>query len=223
MKASATSAPAPSPRQRILDAAHDLFYSQGIRATGVDRVIEAAKVTKVTFYRQFPSKDELVAAYLGYRHDLWMGWFRTRLEAHRSGGRSGLDALLRTLREWWDDPSFRGCAFINAATEIGPSSPAALETFRGHKSEMLEVLGGVLPLSGARRESLQAIAFAVDGAILHAQAGAPLDGVETALRGILGSWLGIASTPGRKSPREPLADGSIRPGRSGGRRASMTR
>jgi AcrR family transcriptional regulator len=185
----------PSPRQRILEAAHDLFYSQGIRATGVDRVIEVAKVTKVTFYRQFPSKDDLVAAYLEYRHDLWMGWFRTRLEVHRSRRRSGLDALLRTLREWWDDPSFRGCAFINAATEIGPSSPAALETFRRHKSEMLEVLGGVLPLPDTRRESLQAIAFAVDGAILHAQAGAPLDRVETALRGILGSWLGIATPP----------------------------
>lgn len=195
MKAPSTPGPTPSPRQRIVEAAHDLFYSQGIRATGVDRVIEVAKVTKVTFYRQFPSKDDLVAAYLEYRHERWMGWFHARLEVHRSRGRSGLDALLRTLREWWDDPTFRGCAFINAATEIAPSSPLALDVFRRHKSEMLEELLTVLPVKRTKVGICQAIAFAVDGAILHAQAGMPPERVEAGLRGLLEPWLAKGNDP----------------------------
>lgn len=65
-------------RERILLAAHDLFYREGIRATGVDKVIAAAGVTKVTFYRHFPSKHDLIRAFLEYRHGIWMAWFATR-------------------------------------------------------------------------------------------------------------------------------------------------
>ena len=64
---SATSTALP-PRERILRTAHDLFYRDGIRATGIDRVIAESGVAKVTFYRQFPSKDDLVLAYLDFRH-----------------------------------------------------------------------------------------------------------------------------------------------------------
>ncbi len=72
-----------SARDRILQTAHDLFYRDGIRATGIDRIIAEAQVTKVTFYRHFPSKNALVGAYLDYRHALWMGWFADALHRHR--------------------------------------------------------------------------------------------------------------------------------------------
>ena len=76
------------PRERILHAAHDLFYRDGIRATGIDRVIAESGVAKVTFYRQFASKDELVLAFLALRHERWMAWFEDAL-ARRRGGRRG--------------------------------------------------------------------------------------------------------------------------------------
>lgn len=189
MKAPSTSRPSSTPRQRILESAHDLFYSQGIRATGVDLVIARAQVTKVTFYRQFPSKDDLVAAYLEFRHDQWMAWLRSSLAERKSRGLRGVDALLSTLGEWWSSPTFRGCAFVNAAVEIGPSSPLALEAFRRHKEEFLDVLLELLPVRRNRVGICQALSFAVDGSILHAQAGMPPERVETGLRGLLEPWL----------------------------------
>jgi len=60
------------PRERILVAAHALFYGEGIRATGVDKIIERSSVSKVTFYRQYASKDDLIRAYLDYRHKKWI-------------------------------------------------------------------------------------------------------------------------------------------------------
>ncbi len=65
-------------------AAQDLFYRQGIRATGIDRIIAEAGVTKVTFYRHFPSKDGLIRAYLERRHAAWMGWFQKALSSSRA-------------------------------------------------------------------------------------------------------------------------------------------
>ena len=64
-----------SVRDKILRTAHALFYSTGFKATGVDTLIKEAKVTKVTFYRHFPSKSLLILAYLHYRHDIWLIWF----------------------------------------------------------------------------------------------------------------------------------------------------
>src|SRR6218665_2250806 len=62
-------------RDRILVTAHQLFYRDGIRATGIDRIIAESGVAKLTFYRHFPSKDDLVLAFLDYRHDRWLAWF----------------------------------------------------------------------------------------------------------------------------------------------------
>ena len=73
-------------RERILRKAHDLFYAEGLRATGIDRVIAEAGVTKVTFYRHFPSKNDLILTYLNLRHERWMKWFTEALERH--GGAS---------------------------------------------------------------------------------------------------------------------------------------
>ena len=187
----------PSPRQRILEAAHDLFYAEGIRATGVDRVIEAAKVTKVTFYRQFPSKDDLVDAYLGMRHDRWTSWLRSSLEDRRARKTGGVDAIAEVLRGWWEAPSFRGCAFINAATELGPASPRILEVYRKHKEAMEGILLEALGKDRRGPGVGEALVVAVDGAILQAQAGVPLDRVEAALRRLLESCSG-----GRRASRK---------------------
>lgn len=171
---------ASTPRDRILTAAHNLFYREGIRATGVDRIIDEAGVSKVTFYRQYASKDDLIRAYLDHRHGLWIAWFEARLAKEAGKGTRPSEALLTTLRSWFSQPDFRGCAFLNAAAEWGSSAPEILETVRNHKRAMASVLDGVLGSdAGAKGELLS---LPIDGAIVHAQMGRPLDEVIDALR-----------------------------------------
>jgi AcrR family transcriptional regulator len=163
-------------RERILLTAHDLFYADGIRATGIDRVIAASAVTKVTFYRHFPSKDDLVRAFLDHRHARWMAWFVDALGrrgAHeRSGDAQALLLLADVMAEWFADPVFRGCAFINAVAEVGGSVEGAAERARDHKREMVEVIADLLPATLPQRTALaQAAAIGIDGAIVKAQMG----------------------------------------------------
>ena len=162
-------------RERILLTAHDLFYADGIRATGIDRVIAASGVTKVTFYRHFPSKDDLVRAFLYHRHGLWMAWFvdalgRRGAQRHIEGGQA-LMVLADVMAEWFADPAFRGCAFINSVVEIGASVAGATGIAREHKREMVEVIAGLLPDVPQRMALAQAAALGVDGAIVKAQMG----------------------------------------------------
>jgi len=152
-------------RERILLTAHELFYRDGIRATGIDRVIAESGVTKVTFYRHFPSKNDLIREFLEYRHRRWMDWFVDAL--HRHG--DNMDALIPTLQEWFDDEDFRGCAFINSVGELGGVLPAVMDISRRHKQEMTKAIFGLLPPSRHRKEDAEAVALAVDGAIVRAQ------------------------------------------------------
>lgn len=167
-----------SARERILLTAHDLFYREGIRATGIDRVIEVSQVAKATFYRHYPSKSDLITAYLNFRHDNWMRWLRATLERHLGSGSSPLDALLATFNEWWRHPDFRGCAFINAAVEL----PEAVELARRHKEEMTAAFETLLLHGAGRSARARALSLAVDGAIVHAQMGQPLRTVLDALK-----------------------------------------
>lgn len=176
------------PRERILVAAHDLFYSEGIRATGVDRIIDRSSVSKVTFYRQYASKDQLIRAYLDYRHQGWMSWFKSSLLQESRDGASATEALLRTLRGWFSQPHFRGCAFLNAAAELGSTDPGILEVVRQHKEEMACVLD---ELFGRHAVSAgQSLSLAVDGTIVHVQMGQPVEEVLGSLKVIVGSIVG---------------------------------
>lgn len=152
-------------RERILLTAHDLFYREGIRATGIDRVIAEAGVTKVTFYRHFPSKNGLILAFLEHRHRRWMDAFNDALRRHGPGA----GALVPALGEWFASPDFRGCAFINSVGELGASLPEVVAISRRHKDDMQTAIGGLLPASRQRTRLARAIALAVDGAIVRAQ------------------------------------------------------
>lgn len=162
----------PGARERILGTAHDLFYREGIRATGIDRVIAESGVAKLTFYRHFPSKNELVLEFLDYRHARWMAWFEAALLRHGATPR----ALVPALEEWLSSADFRGCAFINSVSELGASLPEVNEITRRHKADMARAIGGLLPAGpafpgGHRQRRLLAgdLATAVDGAIIRAQ------------------------------------------------------
>ena len=167
--------PAP-PRERILLAAHDLFYRDGIRATGVDRVIAESGVAKVTFYRQFPSKDDLILAFLDHRHERWMAWFVDALARH--GGT--LAAVVPALGEWFRGKDYRGCAFLNSVGELGPVLPGVLDVTRRHKQDMTDAVAALMRASSRRDEVARAVALAIDGAIVQAQfLGAPADALQS--------------------------------------------
>ena len=161
--------PLPAARERILLAAHDLFYREGIRATGVDRIIADAGVTKVTFYRHYPSKNDLIEAFLEDRHGSWMTWFAAALERQNAAGRQGIAALAPALGAWFRNDSYRGCAFLNTVVELGDVLPGAGEIARRHKKQMTALIASLLPPSAHRLGDAQAIAHAVGDAILGAQ------------------------------------------------------
>lgn len=171
-----------SARERILLTAHDLFYRDGVRATGIDKVIAEAKVTKVTFYRHFPSKNDLICAYLEYRHDLWMAWFEDAISRY-STEYQGLMVLVPVLKEWFDKPIYRGCAFINSVSELGGVLPNVIEISSRHKRDMMLTIAKLLPDTERREELANAAAIAVDGAIVKAQLEAKTDS-NTALEGL---------------------------------------
>ena len=154
-----------APDARILHTAHSLFYRDGIRATGVDRVIAESGVAKKTFYRYFPSKDDLIVAFLDFRHDNWITWFRDALARH--GGK--LNALVPALAEWFGSENYRGCAFINSVVEVGATLPQAVDISRRHKRDMTAAIRTLMPASRTAKADAQALALAVDGAIVAAQ------------------------------------------------------
>ncbi|GAA3741524.1 TetR/AcrR family transcriptional regulator [Salinactinospora qingdaonensis] len=129
-------------RRRILDAAGRLFYEQGVHSVGVDSVIEAAGVAKMTLYRNFASKAELVAAYLAERDVRW----RTEFEARLAG--AGVEPVARVgmvfdvLGEWFDSPDFHGCAFIRASAEN--TDEVVQAAIVRHKQWFREFLRGLL-------------------------------------------------------------------------------
>lgn len=171
-----------SVRDKILLTAHDLFYSTGFRATGVDTLIKASKVTKVTFYRHFPSKTLLILAYLHYRHEIWISWFETTLRRHFDECEIPSDAISATLYEWFISPEFHGCAFINASAEAKSEDIESeiKEICRDHKSETKKT---IVTLTGINdEETVNDMMMLIDGAIIHAQMGMDPERVVKALK-----------------------------------------
>jgi AcrR family transcriptional regulator len=155
--------------ERILLTAHDLFYREGIRATGIDRLIAESGVSKMTFYRHFPSKNDLILAFLAYRHERWMAWFLDALRRHGASRGMGIGALVPAMSEWFGQVGYRGCAFLNSVGELGGSLPEVVGIARSHKREMEQAIANLLPPSRQRARDARAIALAVDGAIVHSQ------------------------------------------------------
>lgn len=176
-------------RQRILDTAHDLFYRDGIRATGVDRIIAESGVTKVTLYRHFPSKNELIKAYLEYRHEILIAHLTAKLLQPKKAGCSLRTTIISTLREWFDSKEYRGCAFINSVVEMQGVLPEVADISKHHKDEVLKLITTALHASKNSDEIALAISVAMDGAILRSQmekASAPaLNALDTILLALL--------------------------------------
>lgn len=105
-------------RRRILDAASELFYQNGIRATGINAIIAHSGVAKATFFRHFPAKNDLVVAWLREPATRWFDRIRAELDATADAPASRLLAFFDLLGKWFGQDEFRGCAFQNAAAEM---------------------------------------------------------------------------------------------------------
>jgi len=137
-------------RQRIIDTALDLFYRQGYLATGINQVIAEAKVSKNTFYYYFPSKEDLCVAYLQARHLVWMVWLLEKIDSY-ADPYERLLSVFEFLDNWLRDCNFRGCAFLNIASEVPDINHRLRQEVINHKDGLRQVLTGLL--ADLRREN----------------------------------------------------------------------
>ena len=138
-----------SGRERVLATAYELFSHHGTRAVGVDRIIAESGVAKMTLYRNFGSKEELILAFLERRGELWTrAWLQAEVErrAATPGGR--LLAIFDTFGEWFALEGFEGCSFINVMLEVTDgdhpvrqASVQHLVTIRAYVADLAEQAG----------------------------------------------------------------------------------
>jgi AcrR family transcriptional regulator len=161
--------------ERLLEAASDLFYREGIRAVGVDTISARAGVSKRTLYNRFGGKDELVAEYLRRRDERWRAYLQERSEGVVDPGEKLL-AVFGAYEEWLVGEAFRGCAFANAAAEIpDPEHPARIvarrhkEGVRKHLAALAKEAGFDKPESLAERLLLLLEGAAATAAMRHSR------------------------------------------------------
>ncbi len=115
---------APDVHTRIVVAAYGLFSRRGIRDVGVDELIRASGVAKATFYRHFPSKDDLVLAFLKRRDELWMlGSVVPEAKSRADNPEDQLLAIFDVYHQWFQDDDFEACSFVKVLLEMGASHP----------------------------------------------------------------------------------------------------
>ncbi|MET7442289.1 TetR/AcrR family transcriptional regulator [Streptomyces sp. NPDC004082] len=153
-------------RERLLNAAEDLFYAEGIRAVGVERILAESGVGRASFYRHFAGKDELVVAVLQRRDQAWRTWLTERVAA--LGGKP-LD-VFGALAERFAGSDFRGCAFINTMVETADTGSPAYRVAADHKEHVTAYVAGLLAEDG--HEDAEPLArrlvLLMDGAIVTA-------------------------------------------------------
>lgn len=133
-------------RVRLLEAAGALYYSRGIHQVGIDEVRDRAGVSLARLYRLYPSKQHLVAAYLRARDERWRARLATFVEESApegAGSRARLLAVFDWLAEWFADPDYHGCAFINAWGELGGVDELVAAAVREHKEHVRDYLVGL--------------------------------------------------------------------------------
>ncbi|MFD7031777.1 TetR/AcrR family transcriptional regulator [Streptomyces sp. NPDC059917] len=130
-------------RTRLLDTAEELFYAEGVQAVGMDRIRTGSGIPLKRLYRVFPAKEALVEAYLDRRDRRWMAGLRTAVVAAGPEPAAAVAAVFDWLAEWFAEPGFRGCAFLNAHGELGAGPAGVREVVRRHKAQLRELLGEV--------------------------------------------------------------------------------
>jgi AcrR family transcriptional regulator len=137
------------PRERLLAESFVLFYDRGIRNVGIDLLIARAEVAKASMYHHFPSKSDLIIAYLDERETAWLQWLRTTVDERAGSPEGRLEALFEVLAEQIADPGFRGSAVANALAEVGQEHPEVVARAREHGARLRDYLESVAADAGA--------------------------------------------------------------------------
>ncbi|MDA0160768.1 TetR/AcrR family transcriptional regulator [Solirubrobacter ginsenosidimutans] len=167
-------------RERLLEAAARIFYAEGINTVGVARIIEEAGVTLATFYRHFPSKQDLVLAYLQRVHDD----FSARAAAAREAAKDPGDMLRligNNITAQLLEPGFRGCAFINAASEFEDPEGPIMRAVLTHRAWFHDLVRNAFASAGHPHPDLAAGRYVMlrDGATTAGHLGDPSQARET--------------------------------------------
>ena len=151
----------------LLDAAEALFYTRGIQAVGMDEIRSHAGVSLKRLYALYPSKEQLVVAFLQRRDRVWRGSLADHV--HRSPEpRERLLAVFDWLHEWFSEPGFRGCAWVNAFGELGTQSPAVLAEVRAHQNALRSFLADLTRDAGLTEALGAQLYLLVEGAMVTA-------------------------------------------------------
>lgn len=168
-------------RRRIVETAERLFYAEGVRAVGIDRIIAEAEVAKMTLYNHFASKDDLILAVLQYRETQFDAMFAKSVERHTGKGMDKLEAFFAALKDWFKSAGFRGCSFINARVELADADHPASKFSAQHKQRFHAMLKEIITETVGAEVAASltpAIALMVEGAIVTAvmeQSASPAD------------------------------------------------
>lgn len=184
-------------RERILTTASNLFYRRGVRAVGVDLVIEEAGVAKTSLYRYFPTKDDLIVAFLE-REDVqfWSTWDDVGKQ-HANDPVAELDAHMSWIGERLSRSNYRGCPQINVAAEFAEHDHPARRVARVHMHALRERLAGIARrLDVTKPGALAAqLAVLVNGAFVSSELLAPEEATETLLSSARALVAAARSTP----------------------------
>ncbi|MHA1566582.1 MAG: TetR/AcrR family transcriptional regulator [Alphaproteobacteria bacterium] len=137
-------------RDHLVDTALELFYEHGFHATGIDKLLQKAGVAKMTLYKHFKSKDELILAALRRRDELFRNWFMRRVEVLSAEPEGRLAVLFDVLEEWFVQPGYHGCMFINAAAEFSDCSHPIHGVSAEHKLAMVRYVQEICVAAGAK-------------------------------------------------------------------------
>lgn len=124
-------------QQKILATAEALIYQNGIHATGMDLLVKTSGVARKSIYRHFQNKDDVAAAALRARDVRWMAWFRLECDKANTP-EARILGMFTVLKDWFRSESYRGCAFINTAGEVGDPADPIREIARNHKQKLLD-------------------------------------------------------------------------------------
>jgi AcrR family transcriptional regulator len=138
-----------SARERILDTAYELFSRHGTRAVGVDRIIAECGIAKMTLYRNFPSKDDLILAFLDRRAERWTHAWLESEAARRGGDPAGrLLAVFDTFDGWFREEQYEGCSFINVMLEVPERESPVRQSSVAHLEAIRAFLRGLATEAG---------------------------------------------------------------------------
>ncbi len=155
-----------SARDKILETAGGLFYRHGFRAVGVDTVIAASGVAKMTLYKHFPSKDALVVAYLGRSNEAFWGWWDEVTGPFAGDPQRQLEAVFEGVGRLASSPACLGCTFAGAAGEFPEPEHPGHQAALAHKEAVLGRLEGLAAAAGLRepRAVAESLLLLMDGA-----------------------------------------------------------